>query len=338
MNMQLWLDAVIKEKIKKPMPLLSSPAAELMGVDVSDLARDGALQAKAMMLFSERYDSLAAVSMMDLSVEAEAFGAKTVYSDGEVPTVTGALIRSRGDAEALPVPDMNSGRLGEYIKAIRLASEKITDRPIFAGIIGPFSLVGRLMDVSEAMMCCYDDPETVEIMLEKASEFLIKYALGFKAAGASGIIMAEPLAGMLSPALEEEFSMSYVKRIADAVQDESFILIYHNCGGNINLMCDSFSRNGASAYHFGNSVKITDMLEKMPCDKVTMGNVDPAGIIKNGTPDDVRAAVTEIMESASEYSSFVLSSGCDIPPETKIENIDAFFLASREFYEKRYNV
>ena len=65
MNMQLWLDAVIKEKIKKPMPLLSSPAAELMGVDVSDLARDGALQAKAMMLFSERYDSLAAVSMMD---------------------------------------------------------------------------------------------------------------------------------------------------------------------------------------------------------------------------------------------------------------------------------
>ena len=91
------------------------------------------------------------------------------------------------------------------------------------GCIGPFSLAGRLMDVSEAMINCYEEPEMVHIVLEKATKFLYTTNISaYKEAGADGILMAEPLAGVLSPVLATEFSSTYVKKIVTAVQDENF--------------------------------------------------------------------------------------------------------------------
>ena len=75
----------------------------------------------------------------------------------------------------------------------------LTDRPLFAGIIGPYSLAGRLLDMTEIMILCYEEPEMVETVLEKVTDFLVEYAKAFTAAGADGIMMAEPAAGLLSP-------------------------------------------------------------------------------------------------------------------------------------------
>ena len=334
MDMKNWLESIKSTEKKKPLPILSFPSVKLMNVSVKELTADSELQAKGMKLIADRHNTLASVSMMDLSVEAEAFGSEVRFSDDEVPTVIGALVTSPEEAEELQVPPVASGRCSQYVEAIKKAKELITDRPVFAGVIGPFSLAGRLMDVSEAMINCYTEPEMVHATLQKATEFLIAYITEYKQAGANGVMMAEPLAGMLSPALAEEFSEPYVKQIVDAVQDEEFLLIYHNCGDNILLMTDSILRTGAAAYHFGNAVKMSEMLAKIPQDIVVMGNVDPAGQIKNGTPDSVKQATKEIMADCVNYPNFVISSGCDIPPESPWENIDAFFAATEEFYKE----
>ena len=332
MNMKLWLEEIKGSKTKKPFPVLSFPCVELMGVSVRELTSDSELQAKGMKLIADRCNTLASVSMMDLSVEAEAFGSDVRFSDDEVPTVVGALVTDPDEADELAVPDVSAGRCGQYVQALGKAKELITDRPVFAGVIGPFSLAGRLMDVSEAMVNCYVEPDMVHVVLEKATEFLIKYIGEYKKVGANGVVMAEPLAGMLSPALAEEFSEPYVKKIVDAIQDDEFILIYHNCGDNVGLMAESILRTGAGAYHFGNAVKMKDMLDKMPKDVVVMGNVDPAGQLRNGTPESVKKATKDIMAECCEYDNFVISSGCDIPPATPWANIDAFFDAVKEFY------
>ena len=334
MNMKAWLEEIKQSKNKKPMPVLSFPCVTLMGVTVRELTSDSALQAKGMKLVADRRETLASVSMMDLSVEAEAFGSSVRFSDDEVPTVVGAIVTDPDEAENLAVPAVDAGRCGQYVEAIRQAKELITDRPVFAGVIGPFSLAGRLMDVSEAMVNCYAEPEMVHATLEKVTEFLIAYINEYKKAGANGVVMAEPLAGMLSPALAEEFSEPYVRKIVEAVQDDEFLLVYHNCGDNILLMVDSILRTGSAAYHFGNAVKLSDMLAKIPQDVVVMGNVDPAGQIRNGTPESVKQATKEILTECSAYPNFVISSGCDIPPASPWENIDAFFDAVEEFYAK----
>ena len=156
----------------------------------------------------------------------------------------------------------------------------------------------------------------------------------YKEAGANGVVMAEPLAGLLSPDLAEEFSARYVKKINEAVQSDDFLVIYHNCGNTTILTIDSILGTGSDAYHFGNAIDMAEMMKHMPADKIAMGNVDPAGVLRNGTPETVKQATKDIMGACCGYKNFVISSGCDIPPATPWENIDAFFEAVNEFYKK----
>ena len=229
-NMKEWVAECINNPVKKAMPILSFPGVQIIGHTVDELVKSGELQAQCMKAIADRFDTGVAFSLMDLSVEAEAFGSPVHYSEDDVPTVHAALVHDEDEAEALKVPKVGDGRTGECVKGIELACQQITDRPVLAGIIGPYSLAGRLLDMTEIMILCYEEPEMVETVLEKATEFLIEYAKAFKAVGANGIAMAEPAAGLLSPNLIDEFSTPYVNRIREAVEDENFVVMYHNCG------------------------------------------------------------------------------------------------------------
>ena len=334
MNMKQWLEDMRDAPVKKAMPVLSFPAIQLLGITVKDLISSSDAQAKGMEEVARRAPAAAALSLMDLSLEAEAFGSDICVAEDEVPTVVGSIVSSMEEAQALQVPEVGQGRTGIYIEAIAKAVERIKDRPVLAGVIGPFSLAGRLMDVTEAMIYCYEEEEMVHLVLQKVTRFLIAYCQAYKDAGAHGIVMAEPLAGLLSPDLAAEFSGPYVKQIVDAVQDDDFVVIYHNCGNNTILMIDSILATGAAAFHFGNAIPMADMLPHIPKDVVVMGNVDPAGQLRYGTPQTVREATLSVMEECCGYPNFVISTGCDVPPMSKWENIDAFFAAVEEFYRR----
>ena len=181
------------------------------------------------------------------------------------------------------------------------------------------------------MILCYEDPDIVTTVLEKVTGFLISYAKALKQAGANGILLAEPAAGLLSPALIREFSNPYVKQIREAVEDETFLAMYHNCG-NVVPQMNQIREVDAAAYSFGNAIDMEKALQAIPSDRIVVGNIDPAGILRNGTPETVRRETMQLLERCSVYPNFIISSGCDIPPMTPFENIDALFDAVREFY------
>lgn len=334
MNMKNWVNS----PIEKPLPVLSFPSVQLLNVTVKELISDSDLQARGMKAVADRVDAAASVNLMDLSVEAEAFGAPIRFSDDEVPTCMGPVIDPDLDedeheeaAEALEIPEIGAGRTGIYIDAIKKAKELITDRPVFAGAIGPFSLAGRLVDVTNSMIFCLTEPDYMHTVLEKCTEFIISYISAFKASGADGVVMAEPLAGLLSPKLAMEFSGEYCKKIVSALQDDDFIFIYHNCGNTASVTTESIVHAGAAAYHFGNAVDMEEILQKMPKDVPCLGNIDPARQFRGGNPESVKKATKDLLSKCGLHNNFVLSSGCDIPPLSPWENIDAFFEAYREW-------
>lgn len=328
MNMKQWVND-LKDN-KTVIPILSFPAIQLLNCRLQDFLNSSELQAEGMRLVTERCHTGVGIGMMDLSIEAECFGANIRFEEDDIPTVVGALVED--DASDLEVPEV-SKRARVYIEAIEKYIDK-TGNPVFPGMIGPFSLAGRLLDVTEALALCYEDPELVLDVLEKATEFLIKYGKEFKKIGANGIIMAEPLAGILSPRLVQEFSSDFVKRIVDELQDDEFIVIYHNCGNNVVKMADSIASVGCPIYHFGNVIKLEDMIEKMPKDVVVMGNIDPVGVLKDGRVEFVEKATKDLLDVCSKYDNFVLSSGCDVPHSAPWDNIDMFIKTGMEYYGK----
>lgn len=327
-NMKTWMEQVIREKQKKPMPILSFPGIQLTGSTVEDVVRSGAQQALCMEQIAKRYEMGMAVSLMDLSVEAEAFGSPVHFEKNDVPTIREALIHNEEGAKALQIPMVGAGRTGECIEGVRMACQRIEDRPVMAGIIGPYSLAGRLLDMTEIMILCYEEPELVVTVLEKATAFLCAYAEAFKSAGANGLVLAEPAAGLLSPSLLAEFSTPYVNQIREAVEDDSFLVVYHNCG-NVEPLMEQMKAIDAKAYSFGNAIDLEKALQELPRDRIVMGNIDPAGILRNGTPGIIREETRKLMERCGKYPNFILSSGCDIPPLTPMENLDAFFAAAK---------
>lgn len=309
------------------LPVLSYPAIHHLGINVRQLVSDSEMQVKMMKFWADNYPVSCAQSCMDLSLEAEAFGAEIRYADDEVPTVIGRLVKSVDDIDALQLPAIDAGRTAGTVNAIAEAKKQIK-KPVLAGVIGPYSLAGRLMDMTELMVNCYDEPEAVHRILEKTTMYLSSLISRYKAAGADGVIMAEPAAGLLSPVICEEFSSFYVRRIAREVKSKNFVFIYHNCG-NVVPLFENLKEIDADAYHFGNAVDLEKMLKLMPSEKPVFGNISPL-LIKNGPVEEIEEAVKELKKKCGKYENFFLSSGCDIPPATPIEHIDAFFRAATE--------
>ncbi len=330
MNMRQWVADVIRQKEVTAVPVMTHPGIELNGNTVRQAVSDGRVHYEAVMTLTKRYPSAAACTIMDLTTEAEAFGAEIAFSDEAVPAVSGRLLKDVESIRQLQVPSLNEGRIPAYLKANLLAARAVDDRPLLAGCIGPFSLAGRLYDMSDIMVLIYEHPNAAHELLEKCTAFIEKYCLALKATGANGVMMAEPAAGLMSNDDCLQFSSQYVKRIVERVQDASFIVVLHNCG-NTGHCTKAMVATGAAAYHFGNKCRMEEVIREVPPTALAMGNIDPVSIFKDGMPSQMKATVLDLLEQMRPYPNFVLSSGCDTPPHTPQHNVDAFFEALAEW-------
>ncbi len=325
-----WIQQIITEKKRVAIPVMTHPGIEMIGKTVRDAVTDGEVHYQAIQALDEKYPAAASTVIMDLTVEAEAFGATIVSPEHEVPTVDGRLLSDEAAIEALQVPGIDQGRVPEYLKANRLTAANIHDKPVLAGCIGPYSLAGRLYDMSEIMMLIYINPDAANTLLQKCTDFLISYAKALKETGVDGIVIAEPAAGLLSNEDCQNYSSVFVKQIVDAVQDDHFSIILHNCG-NTGHCTPAMVYTGAAGYHFGNKIDMREAIREVPGRVLAMGNLDPVGIFKMAGPEKMREETLALLDAMKEYPNFVLSSGCDTPPGSPFANIDAFYGALEEY-------
>lgn len=324
--MKQWVADIIHQKEVTAMPVMTHPGIELNGNTVREAVSKGKVHAEAVIKLTQAYQSAAACTIMDLTTEAESFGAEIAFSDEAVPAVVGHMLTDVKSINELQVPSLSSGRIPQYLKANLLAARAIQDRPVFAGCIGPFSLAGRLYDMSEIMVLIYEHPDAAHTLLAKCTQFIEKYCEALKQTGVNGVLMAEPAAGLMSNDDCKTFSSAYVKYIVNKVQDDNFIVVLHNCG-NQGHCTEAMVETGAAAYHFGNKCQMEEVIKEVPPTALAMGNLDPVSLFKDGTPEQMRKATLDLLEKTRQYPNFVLSSGCDTPPHTPIENVNEFFKA-----------
>lgn len=328
--MNKFIQQLLDSDKRIAIPIMTHPGIEAIGKRIIDAVTNGDIHYQAIKNVTETYNTTACTVIMDLTVEAEAFGCAISMPEHEVPNVTGRLVYDEESVNQLQIPSLSTGRMPEYLKANRLAVENIEGKPVLSGCIGPFSLAGRLYDMSEIMVGIYIEPDAIKTLLDKCTAYITAYCQELKKIGATGVIMAEPAAGLLSNEDCQEYSTTYVNRIVEAVQDENFIVILHNCG-NKGQCTQAMIESGAAALHFGNAIDMVETLKQCPPDLIVMGNIDPVGILKQATADEVYRITADLLAKTAEYRNFVISSGCDMPPMVPDANIKAFYQAISDF-------
>ena len=310
------------------MPIGVYAGLEMTGASVRQAVSDPAAQSEAVLALHEHFHTPLMLTAMDLSAEAETFGCTIRMSDEEIPTVIGRLAPSPEAIAALPAPQPGDLRTAVHLDSARrlAASGKA---PVLGGLIGPFSLAGRIYGVSEALEATVSEPETVLALLEKVTDFLAAYARAFRDAGAIGVIMAEPAAGLLSPRGLARFSAPFVRRIVETTQRDDFTLMLHNCGAKL-AHFPRVLESGAALYHFGAPMDILAALAQADGKAILAGNLDPTAVFHSGTPEGVYADALGLARAAKAYPNFIMSSGCDLPPGTPLRNLEAFYQAVRD--------
>jgi uroporphyrinogen decarboxylase len=315
---------VLASPTRLALPIATYPGLALTGASVREAVTDPQAQFEAVAALQVRYQTPFVLSAMDLSAEAEAFGCTLHISDNEIPCVTGRLVTTLEQARGLAVPQPGDRRTAVFLETVKRL-KKLPSRPlVFGGCIGPFSLAARLVGVSEALELTIAEPDLMLALLEKSAAFLSAYTQAFKAAGADGVIMAEPAAGLLSPRGLSSFSSTYIRGIAAAVVDGEFALILHNCAARL-LHLPGILETGLTSFHFGPPMDLPAALGQVPSDVVLCGNLDPTGVFCQLAPPDTAARAGELLSRTAGRRNFVLSSGCDIPVGASLAGLDAFY-------------
>ena len=324
--MAILTDTILASPRRLAMPVLTFPGAGLTGTTVARMVSDTTHQVNAQLAIHKKFKTPFVMSAMDLSVEAEEFGAAILVSEWEVPTVTGRLVTDAQSVNTLRVPQVGKKRTTVYLNTIRALRDQVRGPLVLGGMIGPFSLAGRLFGVSEALGETAGEPDVMHALLRKVTDYLREYALAFKAAGAHGVVMAEPTAGLMSPASVMQFSTPYIREIIEAVDDEQFQVILHNCAARLGHLQAKLA-TGARILHFGKPMDIAAALQRVPAEVILCGNLDPSEVFVNSSAAEVGERTRGLLASTAGQKNFVISSGCDIPAAAPIGNLAAFFAA-----------
>jgi len=305
---------------------MAFPGVQLSKYSVRQILFNSKAQVETSRALAERFKPDALFQVMDLSVEANALGLQVRFPLNESPSVEDHPVKSPDDLEQFSRIDiLKDGRIMAFLEAMREMKETI-DMPIGGYVIGPFTLAGRMMGESEAAMAAIDDPSGLEQIVEFATERILRYGKALVSAGADMIAILEPTGVILSPDQFRQFSGKYVKRILDGLDTMG---ILHICGDSnhiIPYMCET----GAQGLSLDSDVDLPKAIELLPEDVVMIGNLDPVACVAQSTAEEVREASLQLLESMSKYPNFIFSTGCDLPPETPLENIKAMIEACRQ--------
>ncbi len=322
-----------KERVFLPIGIFGGLSE--LNLTVDQAATNAEAQFAVSLRMHELFNTPAILTGMDLSVEAEAFGCVIRFSEHEVPTVIGRKVISVDEIQNLPIPKIGDGRTGVYLEAAKRLSRIGQKKgiPVLGGMIGPFSLAGRIFGVSEAMELSLTNPDELILLLEKVTPFLIQYANAFKEAGAAGVIIAEPAAGLLSPRGLGKFSSPYVRQIIEATQSKEFAIMLHNCGAKL-VHLNKILEAGAEIYHFGEPMDMQSALEQVNGKVILGGNLDPSGVFASGSIENVIEKTNKLLTSTRQFPNFFVSSGCEIPPNANSEFIEICSETVKEYNAK----
>ncbi|MCL2517075.1 MAG: uroporphyrinogen decarboxylase [Oscillospiraceae bacterium] len=308
-------------------PILSGISRRLIGASYKDWSLDADICAEAFIKTAEDFDIDCIVTLIDLSVEADAWGQEIVYPENEAarPNYANCVIKDIEDyAKIKKVDYRKSKRMMMHIDVCKkLVEAKGKEMPIVAFLFGPLGVLSMLRNQQDMYMDMYDDIDAVFAAAKEINETLKEYAAALCDTGvaavmhdtlyASGSIMSKEMwmatEGKLMPELSE------------VVRQKNCLNMIHNCGKDIyfDVQIETIKPAAISFLYPPDDCKdYAECKEKYGKNISLIGCVTPANAVI-GTDEEWDKQCKDQIDAMAKGGGFMLATGCEYPANASFD-------------------
>ena len=298
------------------------------GLVLHEVHRDARKMARASASTFKLSGLPSAAAPLDLLVEAEALGATVDFRENEdytFPRVAKPLFPSTkfitseiGDNFEV----LNRGRIRLVCEALELLKEDIGNDAVIGGMIpGPFTLLLFLVEPGGLFADMKREPSSLQDALRNLGDFLARVGQVYRNAGADFITIHDMggSPGFIGPTKYEQFAYPAEKLLIEKLPKPRVLSVCGNTNRSLHLL----AQTGADAISVDQLNDLTES-RKILSEALLFGNIDPVEKLWQGDQSQITQVVREVKERGVD----ALWPGCDLVPQTPIENLKAFITAS----------
>jgi uroporphyrinogen decarboxylase len=306
-------------------------AATLAGVPLDDYVQDGEILAGCQLAAWKQYEYDAVFSILDVNVEAEACGSLLQYRENQYPVVQRHALSLASDWGAVALPDPErAGRMPEMLKSLGILRRELGSEVLVVGcVLGPFTLAAQLLGLETTLYLAIDDPSRLERLMDFATEVITVYGQAQLRFGAHLPVVFDPAASpaVIPSQFFREFELPRLQRVFRALADEGATANWLHIAGPVQTILPYYAKAGVNLANFDYCVNVADARDQLPAACLD-GNIKSLSFVE-ATPADIEAESLSLLRDFGDRGGFILSSGCEIPPESRPENIAAMVQAAR---------
>jgi uroporphyrinogen decarboxylase len=295
-----------------------------------DLATEVTLQPLA------RFPLDAAILFSDILTIPDAMGLGLYFAEGEGPKFERPL-RDEHSIRALSVPDPTD-KLDYVLAAVRQIRSALGGSVPLIGFSGsPFTLAcymvegGGSDDFRQIKTMLYSRPDLLHHILSVTTEAVIQYLNSQIEAGAQAVMVFDTWGGTLTPKAYEEFSLAYLRTIAQRLtrEHEGRIvpkIVFTKGGG---LWLRRIAEAGFDAVGLDWTMDIGQARSEVGDQVALQGNMDPSVLF--GSNATVQSEAQRIMTAYGAGPGHVFNLGHGVSQFTNPERVAALVEAVHQF-------
>jgi MtaA/CmuA family methyltransferase len=300
-------------------------AAKESGFTMRQYCTNPDVAAKSHIYAVEKYDLDGVLWDIDTAVLASAVGVPVDFPLYEPARTVDYNLRVLEQVKELEEPNVSRNeRVQMAVEGFKIIRKYFNDEIFLRANTdqAPFSLASMMRSPTNWMMDLITDPELCHKLLEYCTKACKQFIKLMVDEGAHMISNGDSPAGpaMISPDMYHEFALPYEKVLVDYSHQFSLPYLLHICG-DTELILTAMPKTGLDAVELDYKTDMKKIYQLYGENICFFGNIDPSGVITNGTPELIRKKVKELLDVYKSSPRFVMNSGCAIPYSASEENI-----------------
>ncbi len=315
------------------IPQIFAHAANVAGRSVDEYLASSATAAECQLAAWRHYGLDAVFAVLDLTVEAEALGGTVVHRHGTYPTISVPPFTPDRDFPQLALPDpATAGRMPEVVDMVARLRAGIGDAAALVGLVqGPLTMAVQLVGMERTLFLAVDETNRFVHLLNYATQISRNFGLAQLAAGADIVLVFEPAAcpEIVPAGMFREMIGPRVAHLAAAFKRAEAKASWLHIAGQTAAILPLYSALGIDIGNVDYCVDLDKLRDTLSENTLCLnGNIKPLSFVTDDA-DSIRQAADALLARFDGRGGFILSSGCEIPPEADEANVAAMVGAAR---------